>query len=139
MPLPPEAIRRMACDGDIIPVVLGGAGEVLDQGRARRLATPAQRTAIMAMHRTCVMPGCTITVDECRIHHTEYPWTTVGRTDLDVLVPICEVHHHQVHEGGWVLKLRPDRTITVTRPDGVVTYHGPSIDRTHHPARPPNT
>ena len=42
--LPPAIVRRMACDADLIPVVLGGAAEVLDVGRSRRLATPAQRT-----------------------------------------------------------------------------------------------
>ena len=82
------------------------------------------------------MPGCTVPVDECRIHHTEFPWPTDGRTDLDALVPICETDHHRVHEGGWTLKVRPDRTITVTRPDGTVTYDGPSADRRPAPRSP---
>ncbi|KRE40378.1 DUF222 domain-containing protein, partial [Knoellia sp. Soil729] len=37
--LGPAEIRRLACDADIIPVVLGTAGEVLDVGRAARLFT----------------------------------------------------------------------------------------------------
>lgn len=129
-PLSPETVRRMACDADIIPIVLGGAGEVLDEGRARRLATPAQRRALKAMHRTCIMPGCTVPVDDCRIHHVD-PWHSQGRTDLDVLVPVCEADHHRLHEGCWSLKLTPDRTLTVTRPDGTTAWEGASIDRTH--------
>ena len=40
-------IRRLACNADIIPVVLGGKGEILDLGRSRRLFSPAQRKAMM--------------------------------------------------------------------------------------------
>jgi hypothetical protein len=132
VPLPPAIVRRLACEADIVPMVLGGAGEVLDEGRARRLATPQQRRAIQAMHRTCVMPGCTVPVDVCRIHHVD-PWRTGGRTDLDALVPVCELDHHRLHEGGWTLKVAPDRTITVTSPTGEVTYDGPGNDRTNRP------
>src|SRR5699024_3879025 len=38
--LAPGVARRMACDAGIIPVVLGGEGEVLDLGRSVRLFTP---------------------------------------------------------------------------------------------------
>jgi Domain of unknown function (DUF222)/HNH endonuclease len=131
--LPPPTARRLACDAEIVPVVLGGAGEVLDEGRARRLATPQQRRAIQAMHRTCVMPRCTVPVDVCRIHHID-PWQAGGRTDLDALVPVCEQDHHRLHEGGWSLKITPERWITLTSPTGEVTYDGSSNDRT---ARPP--
>ena len=39
--------------------------------------------------------------------------------------PLCDRHHHFVHEGGWRLHLAPDRTLTVTLPDGRTTIHGP--------------
>jgi Domain of unknown function (DUF222) len=35
-PLPPATVRRLACEAEIIPVVLGGDGQVLEVGRARR-------------------------------------------------------------------------------------------------------
>ena len=35
--LSPDAVRRLACDAQVLPVVLGGAGQVLDAGRARRI------------------------------------------------------------------------------------------------------
>ena len=127
-PLPIATVRRLACDGDLIPVVLDGQGVVLDQGRAKRLATAEQRIAIEAMQRTCSYPDCTITIDDCRIHHLD-PWARGGRTDLDRLAPLCEVHHHLVHEGGWTLDVTPGRIATWTRPDGTTYWTGPIADR----------
>lgn len=129
-PVPIETMRRLACEADIIPVVLDGAGVALDEGRAKRLATPEQRTAIEAMHATCVFPGCSVGIDDCRIHHTT-PWQHGGNTDLDDLAPVCERHHHLVHEGGWELTLQPDRTATWIRPDGVTHWTGPANDRSN--------
>jgi hypothetical protein len=58
-PLPVETIRRIACEAGIIPIVLNGAGQALDVGRERRLATRAQRTALRAQYPTCGMDaGC---------------------------------------------------------------------------------
>ena len=57
--LPPETVRRMCCDADIIPVVLDGAGVTLDVGRSRRVATADQRRALRAMYRTCGFPVAT--------------------------------------------------------------------------------
>jgi hypothetical protein len=126
--LPVETVRRLACDADIIPIVLDGRGVVLDQGRAKRLATSDQRTALEAMHRTCSHPDCTVTIDDCRIHHLD-PWQHGGRTDLDRLAPLCEHHHHLVHEGGWGFDLTHDRHATWTRPDGTLHWSGPINDR----------
>ncbi len=128
-PLPPAVVRRLACDAEIIPVVLGGDGVALDVGRSRRTATWAQRRALRAMHRTCIFPGCTVRFADCEIHHVT-PWEHGGTTDLCRLAPACSVHHHLVHEGGWTLTLHPDRTATWTRPDGTVHHHGPTIDTT---------
>lgn len=129
VPVPIDTARRLACEADLIPVVLDGAGVVLDQGRAKRLATAEQRTAIEAMQSTCSHPDCTVTVDDCRVHHVR-PWERGGRTDLADLAPVCEVHHHLVHEGGWTFTMTPDRVATWVRPDGEVYWTGSLIDRT---------
>ena len=117
--LPVDVIRRIACEAAIVPAVLNGQGVVVDIGRARRLATRAQRLAVFAMHRTCAMPECTVRVAVCVPHHVDY-WENGGRTDLSNLVPLCSRHHHAVHEGGWKLSIAPDRTVTVELPDGRV-------------------
>jgi len=123
IPLPVDVVRRMACDTNIIPVVLDGHGVVVDEGRAKRLATFEQRIALSAMQATCSHPDCTVPIDECRIHHTT-PWRSGGRTDLSDLAPVCEPHHHLIHEGGWTLTIGPHRTATWTRPDGTTHWTG---------------
>lgn len=127
-PLPVSTVRRLCCDAEILPVVLGGDGEALDVGRSRRTANRAQRRALRAMHRSCAHPDCTVTFDACRIHHV-VPWQRGGPTDIAQLLPLCEQHHHLVHEGGWRLTMRSDRVATWTRPDGVRQHTGSTIDR----------
>ena len=46
--IPATTARILAADANIIPAVLGGAGEVLDLGPARRLFSPAQRRSSFA-------------------------------------------------------------------------------------------
>ena len=132
-PLPVSTVRRLCCDADIIPIVLGAGGEVLDVGRAVRTASRAQRRALRALHRTCAHPACTVPFDACRIHHVRWWWQHRGVTDLANLLPVCENHHHLVHEGRWGLTMSPDRVATWTRPDGVVFHTGSTIDRRPEP------
>lgn len=134
--LPVATVRRLCCEAEIVPIVLGGDGEVLDAGRSTRLASRAQRRALRAMYATCAFPGCAVSFDECRIHHVDF-WEHLGRTDLARLIPVCERHHHLVHEGGWTLTLDVDatRTITLTRPDGAIHHHGSSLNRRSPPRR----
>jgi Domain of unknown function (DUF222) len=127
-PLTPAAVRRLACEAGILPVVLGGDGVPVDVGRTRRLATREQRRALAAMYTTCAMPGCTIRFGGCRIHHCD-AWLPIGATDLANLVPVCDRHHHQIHEGGWILTMTADRVITLRAPDGTITFHGDTRDR----------
>ncbi|MEY3341903.1 MAG: hypothetical protein RLZZ269_1814 [Actinomycetota bacterium] len=114
--IPVETIRRLACEAEIIPVVLGGHGVPLDVGRSKRLATIHQRRAFEAMYTTCAIPDCDVPYHRCQIHHIDY-WENGGRTDLDNQVPLCSRHHHAVHEGGWTLSLEPStRDVTLTPP-----------------------
>ena len=131
--LPVEVIRRLCCDGSLVPVWLSGDLEVLAVGRQCRLATRAQRRALRAMYRTCCMPGCTVGFEHCRIHHVTF-WEHVGPTDLDNMVPICELHHHLVHDGGWTLRLHTGRRITLHRPDGTISFDGVTTDRITAPS-----
>ena len=99
-PLPTELVRRLACEANIIPIVLGRDGRVLDVGRARRLATEDQRRALRAMHRTCAAPDCPVRFGDCDIHHLK-EWREGGVTDMVNLIPLCSNHHHLIHEGRW--------------------------------------
>jgi hypothetical protein len=113
--LPVETIRRIACDANIIPLVLNGAGMPLDIGRGQRLASAAQRRALEATHDTCAFDGCAVAFHACQIHHIEY-WEHGGPTDLDNMVPLCSRHHHAAHEGGWTLKLRAGTRTLLAQP-----------------------
>jgi hypothetical protein len=124
--LPLETIRRMACEAEIIPVVLNSKGVVIDIGRASRLATRYQRKAIEAMYSHCAIPDCKVPIAQCQPHHIAY-WRDDGPTDMNNLVPLCPHHHRNVHEGNWRLKLTaPNRVLTVTYPDGHVSTACPT-------------
>jgi hypothetical protein len=97
--IPAETIRRLACEADIIPVVLDGRSVPIDVGRAKRLATIHQRRALEARYSTCAASGCEVSFDRCHIHHIHY-WENGGGTDLSNMVPLCSRHHHAVHDGG---------------------------------------
>lgn len=119
------SIRRLMCDGTIVPVIVDANGVVLDVGRTRRLATKAQRRALRAMYATCGIPGCRVAFDHCQPHHIQ-PWEHGGSTDLVNLFPLCSRHHHAVHEGGWRILLDPhSRAITIALPDGTTMATGP--------------
>ena len=75
--LSPAAVRRLACDADIIPVVLGTRGEVLDVGRARRLVTPAIWRALVCRDQHCAFPGCTRPPVMGHAHHIVH-WADDG-------------------------------------------------------------
>ena len=129
IPLPPETVRRLACEASIVPIVLNGTGEALACGREQRVANRAQRRALRAMYRTCGYPGCDVVFDRCDIHHV-IEWLRHGSTDLHNLLPLCSTHHHLVHEGRWRLTLDKHRVVTIHRPDGTRHFHGTTINRT---------
>jgi hypothetical protein len=133
VPMPITTVRRLCCDAHVLPVVLGAQGEVLDLGRSMRTTNRAQRRALRAMHKTCGHPGCTVPFEACRIHHVRWWWEHRGPTDLANLLPLCEQHHHLVHEGGWSLTMTADRVATWVRPDGTEFHSGPTIDRAARP------
>ena len=129
--LPVETLRRLACEADLLPVVLDGHGVAVDVGRAKRLATADQRRALRAMYPGCAFSDCHVEFDHCQIHHLDPYAGANGATNLNRLVPLCDRHHHAAHEGHWQLHLDPiTRILTVTLPDGTTHTHPP---RRHRP------
>ena len=86
----------------------------------------------------CAHPDCTVGFSNCKIHHIRWWARDRGPTDIDNLLPICEKHHHLVHEGHWTLTMTPNRVATWTRPDGAVHHVGSTIDRCERPNAPHN-
>ncbi len=89
-------VRRLACDAQVIPVVLGTAGEVLDQGMARRLFDRAQIRNLWLRDRHCTFPGCSRPAAWTDAHHLVH-WADGGPTDLDNAALLCRAHHSVVH------------------------------------------
>ncbi len=112
-PLSASAVRRLACDAQIVPVVLGANSEVLDLGRTRRLFSPAQRKALRLRDQECRAEHCSIRATWCEAHHRK-PWSQGGHTDLDDAVLLCSFHHHRAHD---------PRYETTTLPTGDLRYH----------------
>ncbi|WP_250027326.1 HNH endonuclease signature motif containing protein [Paractinoplanes maris] len=107
--LPAEAARRLACDARILPIVLGGAGQILDAGRTRRLAGGPLRRALHIRDRGCAFPDCDRPPRWTDAHHIT-AWTDGGPTSLDNLVLLCRHHHRVVHHptAGWRIRLGED-------------------------------
>jgi hypothetical protein len=106
--------RRLACNAKILPTVLGGASEVLDLGRARRLFTAAQQRALLLRDRTCRAEGCDIPGTWSEAHHW-IPWQHGGRTDLDNAVLLCSHHHHKAHDPAYGADRLPTGDVRFTR------------------------
>jgi len=113
--LPITVVRRNLCDSVTQTVRFGSDGLPLDVGRRHRTATGAQWVVLKSMYRSCAWHGCDRPITWCQAHHIQ-EWEQGGSTDLDNLIPLCSRHHHAVHEGGWSLTLRPDRTLDIHRP-----------------------
>ena len=119
--LPVEVVRKLACDANIIPVVLEGDGVVLDVVRSRRLATPDQRRALRVMYPTCAVPGCGTRFSACQIHHLDFWTRDGGHTDLGVQAPLRSSHHTDAPLGRISIELVAEtRAITVRARDGTL-------------------
>ncbi|MBQ1016458.1 DUF222 domain-containing protein [Micromonospora sp. D93] len=105
--LTPDTVRRLACDAAILPAVLGGAGQVLDVGRQRRLVSGPLRRALVLRDAGCAFPGCDRPPRWCAAHHIRH-WADGGPTSLDNAVLLCGHHHRHIHQTEWVVRLGDD-------------------------------
>ncbi|MCP4963458.1 MAG: DUF222 domain-containing protein, partial [Actinomycetia bacterium] len=94
-PVPAHEIARLACEADIVPALFNTKNQPLWLGRSTRLATPAQRIAVIARDQGCI--ACGAAPEWCQVHHIDW-WTRGGPTDIDRLCLLCSTHHHLVHE-----------------------------------------
>ncbi|MFG1815715.1 DUF222 domain-containing protein [Kribbella sp. NPDC049174] len=106
------AIRRLACDATIIPLVLGSNSEPLDVGRSERLVNRAMRRALNARDRGCVV--CGAPPIQCDAHHVQ-SWIDGGPTAISNLVLLCRRHHIDLHHGHWTITIT-NGAVHVSRP-----------------------
>ena len=121
--LAPSVLRQLACDADILPIVLGGDSQPLDVGRQRRTVTDSQPRALIARDRGCVWEHCNAPALQCHAHHIEH-WTDGGPTDLHNLALLCHLRHTHIHHTGWTLTGVGDRWILHQGPP---SHAGPDV------------
>jgi hypothetical protein len=114
-PISGKALRRIALDAVITPILLGARGDPLHVGRKYRTATPKMSRALAERDRGCVWPGCDRPPHWAERHH-ELPWRSGGRTEIDGMSLLCTRHHGLLHRG-WRLERLPDRRL-IARPPG---------------------
>ncbi|WP_228405121.1 HNH endonuclease signature motif containing protein [Pseudarthrobacter sp. L1SW] len=134
-PVPAETLRKIACDADIIPALLGTNGEILDLGRKTRLFTAAQRLALIARDQGCTFPNCTIPAPWCEAHHITY-WSQGGPTNLGNGALLCAHHHHLIHKEQWTITARHG-TPWFTPPRHIDPHQKPQQNRYFKPPPPP--
>jgi hypothetical protein len=105
----------MACTAALIPTILGGASQVLDMGRTRRLYGRTSGKALALRYPTCATDGCDIPAAWCEAHHAGNPWAKGGPTDLEDGMLLCAHHHHRA-------------MTTTTKPDADPTAASASTD-----------
>ena len=111
-PVSGEFLRRVACDSELTCILVDANGDPLSVGRTRRTFTPAQRRALVARDRGCVL--CGRPAVWCDSHHLVH-WVDGGETSVKNGALVCNRCHHKLHEGGYQLVRKPDRTWTAIR------------------------
>jgi len=106
------AVRRLACDAEITPVVLGAESEPLDVGRGQRYVTKAMWRVLVRRDKGCVV--CGMPPRYSHAHHVVH-WIDGGPTSVENLVFLCSVHHTAVHNGHYTITITNGK-VHVTRP-----------------------
>ncbi|MFE7228361.1 DUF222 domain-containing protein [Nocardioides sp. NPDC057577] len=106
--------RRLACNADLVPVVLGTNSEILDLGRTARLAHPIQHRALRLRDQGCQAEDCDAPAAWTEAHHLT-PWSEGGKTDLANMVLLCPSDHRRIHDADCRYERLPDGRIRVSR------------------------
>ncbi|MET8430017.1 DUF222 domain-containing protein [Nocardia sp. NPDC004860] len=118
-------------DANEIPVYLG---------RCKRLATSAQRLALIARDKGCTRPGCDAPASMCAAHHVT-DWAAGGPTDLNNLTLACDHCHALVNNSpdGWKTIVmgqdspHPGRCAWIA-PKHIDPTRTPQVNERHHMA-----
>ena len=104
----------MACNADLVPVVLGTDSEILDFGRTARLAHPIQHRALRLRDKCCQAEDCDAPAAWTEAHHLK-PWSEGGRTNLENMVLLCSSDHRRIHDPDYGHERLPSGRIRFIR------------------------
>ncbi|MDA3624222.1 DUF222 domain-containing protein [Saccharopolyspora sp. WRP15-2] len=105
-----ENVRRIACDCEVLPVVLGGDSLPLDVGTAQRTAPTHIRAALLQRDGVCAFPGCDRPPGTPQAHHVTH-WIDGGPTTVDNMIMLCGHHHRIIHSQQWRIALHSGRPV----------------------------
>ncbi len=126
-PLSAEAARRLACDAQLIPIVLGTNSEPLDVGRASYPVTQAIWRALVARDGGCAFDICDRPPEWTEAHHLIH-WVDGGPTSVENTALFCDHHHHVIHHGGWKRSWSTESSTCCHHPGSTPTRHrGPTF------------
>ncbi|MGH3646456.1 MAG: DUF222 domain-containing protein [Micromonosporaceae bacterium] len=129
--LSPGVVRRLACDAQVLPAVLGGDSRPLDLGRAVRVFSGPQRRALMLRDRGCAFPDCDRPPHWAEAHHVTH-WVDGGSSDLGNAVLLCGFHHREIHQGHWRVKIATNGYPEFTPPRYIDPAQIPIRNHLHH-------
>ena len=113
-PISGRALRRVADDAEITPILIDQNGDPLHVGRKYRTATPKMRKALAERDRRCVWPGCDRPPEWTQGDHIE-SWSRGGQTEVEGMRLLCTPHHGRLSKG-WRLEPQADGSYTVHPP-----------------------
>ena len=95
--------QQLACEAEILPVLLDEHGNPLDVGRTVYPFPDRIRRAIETRDQHCTFPHCQAPATWCHVHHL-VPFSEGGSTSVTNGALVCGRHHRQVHSRGWWVK-----------------------------------
>ena len=107
-PVSASQLRLLACNADLLPMVLNGDSIPLDVGRAKRFHTEKQRLALAQRDQGCAYPGCDRPPGWCESHHATR-WSDGGHTTVNDGVLLCAHHHRHVHQTNTPIRFTDQR------------------------------
>jgi hypothetical protein len=120
----PLTLQTLACDAEVLPVLLGDGGRPLDVGTTRYPFPPRIRRAIEVRDKHCTFPDCRAPASWCHTHHLT-PFSRGGATSEANGTLLCGRHHRHIHARGWTGQLT----------DGHVHWRPPDRDQTRDHSR----
>ncbi len=127
-PVPAAVARRLLCDCDVIPAVLGSNGEPLDIGGHPHLAhrnPPGRDPAGRRMRLPRLRP--TRPVGRPASPH----WADGGPTSLANAAVLCGPHHTLIHAGDWQIRMATDGHPEVIPPTWIDPRQRPRRNHLH--------
>ncbi|OBF28639.1 HNH endonuclease signature motif containing protein [Mycobacterium sp. ACS4331] len=129
--LPMRDLIRMATHAFHYLSVFDDDGQALYLGRAKRIATPAQRIVLHARDRGCTAPGCTASAYQSQVHHATLDWGQGGETNINELALACGPDNRKVGPTKWRTRMRRGRCEWIPPPH--LDNGGPRVNDHHHP------